>query len=67
MNAGDRAAEIVGRCRERVEKGEAVDPEEVIRAHPDLAATLREQFAALELLERVFACGSGPDERRLPR
>ncbi len=54
MNADDRAAEIVSRCRRRLDVGEAVDPEAVIREHPDLAATLRARFGALRLLDRAF-------------
>ena len=33
-------------------RGEAEDPQEVIRAHPDLAEPLREGFAAREILGR---------------
>jgi serine/threonine protein kinase/tetratricopeptide (TPR) repeat protein len=48
------ADEILGRCRERIERGEAVDPEEVVRAHPEIAAELRSRFAALALLDATF-------------
>ena len=58
MTTDEVAAEIVVRCRERVERGESVDPEEVIRAHPDMADNLRERFAALRRLDQAFARGS---------
>jgi serine/threonine protein kinase/tetratricopeptide (TPR) repeat protein len=58
VTTDELAEEIVVRCRERVERGERVDPEEVIRAHPDMAENLRERFAALRLLDAAFARGS---------
>jgi serine/threonine-protein kinase len=42
-------------CRERLDRGERVDPDEVIRAHPDLVALLRRKFAAQRAAERAFA------------
>ncbi|HVG94525.1 MAG TPA: hypothetical protein VND21_08765, partial [Planctomycetota bacterium] len=57
MSTDDLAEQIVARCRERLERGESVDPEAVIRAHPDMADALRAQFDALRLLERAFARG----------
>jgi serine/threonine protein kinase/tetratricopeptide (TPR) repeat protein len=47
--------EIFGRCRERIERGEVVDVEEVLRVHADLAEPLRERFSAARLLDRVGA------------
>jgi serine/threonine protein kinase/tetratricopeptide (TPR) repeat protein len=44
------ADEIVGRCRERLDRGESVDPETVIREHPALARLLRPRLDALLLL-----------------
>ncbi len=55
MSTDDLAEQIVARCRERLERGETVEPEAVIRAHPDMADALRAQFVALRLLERAFA------------
>jgi serine/threonine protein kinase/tetratricopeptide (TPR) repeat protein len=57
VSTDDLAEQIVARCRERLERGESVDPEAVIRAHPDMADALRAQFDALRLLERAFARG----------
>src|SRR5262245_37506952 len=56
----ERADEIVGRCRRRIDAGEAVDTDAEIRAHPDLAAALTERFAALRLLSRAFARSARP-------
>ena len=60
MSFDDRATEILAACRERLDRGEAVDPEEVVRAHPELADTLRRRFAALSKLERAFAMDDAP-------
>jgi serine/threonine protein kinase/tetratricopeptide (TPR) repeat protein len=57
LSTDELADQIVARCRERLERGEDVDPEAVIRAHPDMADALRAQFAAFRLLERAFAKG----------
>jgi serine/threonine protein kinase/tetratricopeptide (TPR) repeat protein len=50
----ERADEIVGRSRRRLDGGEALDVEAVVRAHPGLDALLRERFAALARLDRAF-------------
>ncbi len=55
MSTEERAAEIVGLCRERMDRGEPFEPDEVVRAHPDLAAALRRRFAALRNLDRAYA------------
>jgi tetratricopeptide (TPR) repeat protein len=47
--------EIFGRCRERIERGEPVDVDEILRIHPDLAAPLRKRFAAARLLDGAAA------------
>jgi serine/threonine protein kinase/tetratricopeptide (TPR) repeat protein len=58
----DLAAQIVARCRERIERGETVDREAILRAHPDLADTLREQFDSMRMLENAFGMGASQDE-----
>jgi tetratricopeptide (TPR) repeat protein len=55
MTTDELVDEIFGRWRERIERGEAVDVDEIVRAHPDLADALRERFAAALLLERAGA------------
>jgi tetratricopeptide (TPR) repeat protein len=57
----ERAAEIAADCRERRERGEAIDTGEVLRAHPDLAGPLRQAFAAWRGLDEAF-----PHSRRAP-
>jgi predicted ATPase len=59
--------EIFGRCRERIERGERVDVEDVLRAHPDLADALRERFAAARLLDRDGARRRRDDPSALTR
>ncbi len=54
MTDEERAADIAAACRERRERGEAVDTDEVVRAHPDLAVPLRQAFAAWRSLDEVF-------------
>jgi len=49
------ADEILGEWREQRDRGEPVDPESVIRAHPELADELRARFAALEAVDHAFA------------
>ena len=53
MTTDERIDEIFGRCRERIERGEAVDVDGVLRAHPDLAQALRDRFDAVRLLDRA--------------
>ena len=54
MSTDELAAEIMGYYRERLDRGEAVDPEDIVREYPDLADTLRRRFTALQLLEDSF-------------
>ena len=54
MSARERADEILGRYREALDRGEDVDPEQVIRLHPEIADDLRVRFAALRLLDRAY-------------
>jgi tetratricopeptide (TPR) repeat protein len=67
VNRGRRADEVVGRCRERLDRGERVDPDEVVREHPDLAEILRPRLAALELLRRSRPSAPSLLGRRLGR
>ncbi|MHC4861834.1 MAG: hypothetical protein ACYTDY_17280, partial [Planctomycetota bacterium] len=55
MSEEDRLAEIVGDWLDRRGRGECVDPEEVIQAHPELAVALRTRFATLAALDEVIA------------
>src|SRR5262245_20434542 len=50
----ERAAAAFGAWRERVDRGEKVDAEDVIRAHPDIADQLRRQFEAMRVVARSF-------------
>jgi serine/threonine protein kinase/tetratricopeptide (TPR) repeat protein len=50
----ERAAAVFVECRERLDRGESVDPDDVVRAHPDLAVLLRRKFAAQRAAERAF-------------
>ena len=60
MSTDVRVAEIVGRYREAIRRGDAVDPEELVRAHPDLESPLRRQLAALALLGRASGTFAAP-------
>jgi tetratricopeptide (TPR) repeat protein len=51
----ERAAAVFVECRERLDRGESVDPDDVVRAHPDLAVELRRKFAAQRAAELAFA------------
>ena len=66
MSTEDLAEQITARCRERLERGEIVDLEAVIRAHADMADALRAQFLALRVLERAFARDGTPLVRDAP-
>jgi serine/threonine protein kinase/tetratricopeptide (TPR) repeat protein len=55
----ERAAEIVGLCRERMERGEAVDVDAVAREHPDLAPRLGRLLGGLRMLDRAYARTGG--------
>jgi serine/threonine protein kinase/tetratricopeptide (TPR) repeat protein len=49
--------EIFGRCRERMDRGESVDVEAIVRAHPDLERPLRARFEAARLVDLASARG----------
>jgi serine/threonine protein kinase/tetratricopeptide (TPR) repeat protein len=55
MTTDELVDEIFGRCRERMERGEAVDVDDLLRVHADIADALRERFAAARLLDRAVA------------
>lgn len=55
MSDDGRIGEIVAAWRDRRDRGEAEDPEQVIAAHPPLAEELRRAFGALALLDRAAA------------
>jgi serine/threonine protein kinase/tetratricopeptide (TPR) repeat protein len=63
VSGEERLAAIFGAWRERIERGEDVDPEEVVRGHPDLADELRRRFFALRMAERAFAGDEATDGR----
>jgi hypothetical protein len=55
MDSKERLADILGEWYERRDRGEAIDPEDVIEAHPDLAEGLRARFAALDFVDMALA------------
>ncbi|MHC4578191.1 MAG: protein kinase domain-containing protein [Planctomycetota bacterium] len=55
MASDDRLDEILGQWQEAWEAGDPIDPEEVIRAHPELALALRARFEALDLVDVALA------------
>lgn len=55
MSDESRIEEILVACRERRERGEFVDPEEMARSHPEIAPALRCRLAAMRLAERALA------------
>jgi tetratricopeptide (TPR) repeat protein/serine/threonine protein kinase len=55
MKKEERIARILGDWRESQGRGDARDPEEIVRAHPDLADELRARFVALHVMEQLFA------------
>ena len=55
MSDEERIARILGDWRERLDEGCAIDPEDVIREHPDLEEPLRARFHALALFTAAVA------------
>ncbi|MHC4971847.1 MAG: serine/threonine-protein kinase [Planctomycetota bacterium] len=55
MDKQERIARILGDWRECQSRGDATDPEEIVQAHPDLADELRARFAALNVMDQLFA------------
>ena len=58
----DRLSEILGDWYERREQGETLEPEDVVRAHPELAEPLRQRFAALEFVDLALRSGKKTTE-----
>ena len=56
MNARERRLyRILARYLSRSEAGEAIDPAELVRCHPEFAAEFKEYFDNHAWLERVVA------------
>ncbi|MHC4954165.1 MAG: tetratricopeptide repeat protein [Planctomycetota bacterium] len=64
MSRDGRIPEVLGEWRERLERGEHVDPEEVIAAHPELAEELRRRFETMAMADRFF--GTAQPQRTKP-
>jgi WD40 repeat protein/serine/threonine protein kinase len=63
----ERIDEVLLEWRERLDRGEPVDQEEILRRHPDLAGELRARFQALAVFDAVCATPSPTrDLRTLP-
>ena len=64
MDTEEQVAAILADWSERQQSGDHVDPEDVIRSHPELTALLRDGFAALEYVDaavgRVSASPPAP-------
>ena len=61
-----RAGDVFAACRDRIDRGETVDPEELIRGNPDIADDLRRMFAALAAVEGALAAPSVAAEADSP-
>jgi hypothetical protein len=62
VTENDRIDEIVGRMREARDRGEPVDPEQVVRLHPEIADPLRARLAVLHLVDQAYADAESPNE-----
>jgi len=51
----ERVAEILGAWHEAQDRGELVEPDDVVARHPDLADELREHFEILGVIDRVLS------------
>ncbi|MHC4453020.1 MAG: protein kinase domain-containing protein, partial [Planctomycetota bacterium] len=60
MDSRDRIADIIAELHERRERGERIDPEQVIHAHPDLEDALRSHFEFANLLDDAVGDGELP-------
>jgi serine/threonine protein kinase/tetratricopeptide (TPR) repeat protein len=54
MTDEERVCEILARCRESSERGDAIDTDAIVRANPDIAEMLEARFEALRVLERAY-------------
>jgi WD40 repeat protein/serine/threonine protein kinase len=66
VDAESLVERIVGAWQERIDAGEAVDPEAVIAAHPEVAETLRDCFKALLAVRRGAVMGPALSLREPP-
>ena len=55
MREEERVAEILGAWHEAQDRGELVEPDDVVARHPDLADELREHFEILGVIDRVLS------------
>ncbi|MHC4941350.1 MAG: serine/threonine-protein kinase, partial [Planctomycetota bacterium] len=55
MTSADRLDEIIALWQEERDRGHAVDPESLIREHPELGDDLRRRFEALHLVDLAIA------------
>ncbi len=65
MGGDDRLDRILADWQESRNRGERRDPEDVIRAHPDVADRLRARFDLLAAVDAYFEA-PGPDDERFP-
>jgi len=56
----ERAADVLADWYERRERGEAIDPKDVVREHPEFAAALEAHFAAQAIFDQL--AGRTPTE-----
>jgi len=54
MEHESKVVAILGEWRRRRDEGEFLDPEDVIRDHPELADELRKRFAIMDAVDRSF-------------
>ena len=66
MGDEERIASIIGEWVEARNRGERRDPEEVARAHPELADELRRRFSALAGMEHALRTDGDAVLRTLP-
>lgn len=66
MTTEDRLAQVLADWRERLDRGEQVTQERILRDHPDLAAELRVRFAALGDLAAALRHVTGASSAGLP-
>ena len=63
MSDEQRVAAILQSWHARRARGEEIDVEEILRAHPDLADDLRPRFEAIEVFDRTGGLPAGTTER----
>ena len=60
MDRDEHIAEILGTWQERRERGDSIEPEALVAAHPELAHDLAERLAALGYLDLLLADAPQP-------